>query len=68
MYDYNMHKKIKMKVVSAKCPYDLPNPEEEKKMIERTKPSVERRKTKSEEKYNDFVKKLYTVNIKKNRK
>ena len=40
-------------------PYDLPNPEEEKKMIERTKPSVERRKTKAEEKYNDFVKQLY---------
>ena len=58
------------KILLPKCkieksPYDLPNPEEEKKEIERTKPSVERKKLKSEEKYNEFVKKLYKKQKKK---
>ncbi len=58
------------KIILPKCkvektPYDLPNPEEEKKEIERTKPSVERKKLKSEEKYNQFVKKLYKKQKKK---
>lgn len=58
------------KIILPKCknektPYDLPNPEEEKKQIERTKPSVERKKLKSEEKYNQFVKDLHKKQKKK---
>jgi len=66
---YNSEMKTN-KIILPKCkvektPYDLPNPEEEKKEIERTKPSVERKKLKSEEKYNQFVKKLYKKQKKK---
>ena len=58
------------KIVLPKCkvektPYDLPNPEEEQKELERSKPSVERKKIKSEEKYNQFVKNLYKKQKKK---
>jgi hypothetical protein len=66
---YNSQMKTK-KIIVPKCkmektPYDLPNPEEEKKEIERTKPSVERKKLKSEEKYNQFVKDLHKKQKKK---
>ena len=66
---YNSQMKTK-KIILPKCknektPYDLPNPEEEKKQIERTKPSVERKKLKSEEKYNQFVKDLHKKQKKK---
>ena len=58
------------KIILPKCkieksPYDLPDPENEKKEKERTKPSVERKKLPSEKKYNEFVKKLYKQQKKK---
>jgi len=46
-------------------PNNLIDLEEEKKRIERTKPSVERRKLPSEKKYNQFVKDLYKKQNKK---
>lgn len=60
-----MNKIILPKCKMEKSPYDLIDPEEEKKRIERTKPSVERRKLPSEKKYNQFVKDLYKKQNKK---
>jgi len=61
MYNLIMNSK---KLILPKCKieksvYDLPNPEEEERKKERTKPSVERKKIKSEITYNQFVKDLY---------
>ena len=58
------------KIILPKCeieksPYDLPDPENEKKEKERTKPSVERKKLPSEKKYNELLKKLYKQQKKK---
>tara|TARA_R100001463_G_scaffold101917_1_gene156339 strand:+ start:3010 stop:3183 length:174 start_codon:yes stop_codon:yes gene_type:complete len=47
------------KVTLLKSSYDLIDPEEEQIKKERNKPSVERKKTPNEKKYNEFVKKLY---------
>ena len=47
------------KIIKIISPYDLIDPEEEQIKKERNKPSVERKKTPNEKKYNDFVKKLY---------
>ncbi len=47
------------KVIVLKSAYDLIDPEEEQVKKERNKPSVERKKTPNEKKYNEFVKKLY---------
>lgn len=67
MYNSEMKTKkiILPKFKLDKTPYDLPDPEEQKKQLERTKPSVERKKLKSEEKYNQFVKDLYKKQKKK---
>ena len=47
------------KIIGFKSPYDLIDPEEEQIKKERNKPSVERKNTPNEKKYNEFVKKLY---------
>jgi hypothetical protein len=70
MYNSQMNSK---KIILPKCkvektPYDLPNPEEEERKQERTKPSVERRKLASEIKYNQFVKDLHKKQKKKDLK
>ena len=67
MYNSQMNSK---KIIMPKCkieetPYDLPNPEKEQKKLERTKPSVERKKLPSEIKYNNFVKDLHKKQNKK---
>jgi len=61
MYNSEMRtKKIKkLNCKLDKTPYDLPDPETEMKIKERTKPSVERRNTPAERKYNEFVESLY---------
>lgn len=48
-----------MKCEKLKTLCGLKDPDEETAVKEQEKPSVERKKIKSEVKYNDFVKKLY---------
>jgi len=67
MYNSQMktNKIILCKMEKSPFPNNLIDLEEEKKRIERTKPSVERRKLPSEKKYNQFVKDLYKKQNKK---
>lgn len=47
------------KIIILTSPYDLIDVDIETAKKERERPSVERKKTNNEKKYNEFVKKLY---------